>query len=66
MGARVEAAGYDYSTVAENVAWGQDSVDAVMASWLESPGHRENILNADVVSMGGGRAGPYWALVLAS
>ncbi len=41
---RVTRAGYAYSRAGENVAAGQTSVDAVMRSWLLSPGHRLNIL----------------------
>ncbi|KAG7381471.1 hypothetical protein PHYPSEUDO_006011 [Phytophthora pseudosyringae] len=41
---RVAQAGYDWSSVAENVAAGQPDVDSVMESWMNSPGHRENIL----------------------
>ncbi len=31
--------------VAENIAWNQRSVPEVMNSWMNSPGHRANILN---------------------
>ncbi|RLN51140.1 hypothetical protein BBP00_00009943 [Phytophthora kernoviae] len=41
---RINQAGYDWSAVAENVAAGQADVDAVMESWMNSPGHRKNIL----------------------
>lgn len=49
---RVKAAGYDWSVVAENVAAGQASVEDVMTSWWNSPGHRENILKNDVTDVG--------------
>jgi uncharacterized protein YkwD len=32
--------------VAENIAMGQPSVRGVINSWMTSPGHRANILNA--------------------
>ncbi|KAF1794997.1 CAP domain [Phytophthora cactorum] len=44
MSMRVTAAGYKWTRVAENVAAGQSSVAAVMTSWMNSPGHRANIL----------------------
>jgi uncharacterized protein YkwD len=44
MNERVTQVGYDWSSVAENVAAGQVDVDAVMEAWMNSPGHRENIL----------------------
>ncbi|EEY56883.1 SCP-like extracellular protein [Phytophthora infestans T30-4] len=41
---RITRANYDWSAVAENVAAGQADVDSVMENWMNSPGHRENIL----------------------
>jgi uncharacterized protein YkwD len=32
--------------VAENIAWGQRTADEAMNSWMNSSGHRANILNA--------------------
>ncbi|ETL93892.1 hypothetical protein F442_08337 [Phytophthora nicotianae P10297] len=52
LGDRVRAEGYRYSTAAENVAAGQASVEDVMTSWWNSPGHRANILNEDVDNVG--------------
>ncbi|KAL3665508.1 hypothetical protein V7S43_009543 [Phytophthora oleae] len=41
---RVSEAGYDWGSVAENIAAGQPDVDSVMKTWMNSPGHRANIL----------------------
>lgn len=41
---RITQASYEWSEVAENVAAGQADVKSVMKSWMNSPGHRENIL----------------------
>ncbi|CAI5714024.1 unnamed protein product [Peronospora destructor] len=41
---RVSAAGYDWRGVAENVAAGQVDVTEVMDAWMNSEGHRRNIL----------------------
>lgn len=38
--------GVNYLAYAENIAYGQSSPEAVMESWMNSPGHRGNILNA--------------------
>jgi uncharacterized protein YkwD len=46
VGTRVQSAGYSYSTVGENIAAGYDTLDAVMAGWLASPGHCANLMNA--------------------
>ncbi|GMF13528.1 unnamed protein product [Phytophthora lilii] len=52
FGDRINAQGYRYSVAAENVAAGQTTVVDVMTSWWNSPGHRANILNKDVVNVG--------------
>lgn len=44
-GDRVRHAGYDWSAVGENIAAGQQSIDSVLAAWLDSPGHCANIMN---------------------
>ncbi|KAF4315903.1 hypothetical protein BBO99_00009053 [Phytophthora kernoviae] len=49
---RIKAQNYNYNVAAENVAAGQTSVESVMTSWWNSPGHRANILNKDVVNVG--------------
>jgi uncharacterized protein YkwD len=60
---RAEQAGVDYSR-AENIAVGQPDATAVMEAWLESPGHRANILDCDLTRLGVGVAegtgGPWW------
>jgi len=45
VGDRVTNAGYDWSAVGENIAAGQQTIDIVMAAWLDSPGHCANIMN---------------------
>ena len=42
--------------VAENVAWGYPTGAAVTAAWLESPGHRTNLLNPGYKLIGVGAA----------
>ncbi|MFF0473037.1 CAP domain-containing protein [Streptomyces sp. NPDC004284] len=48
----------------ENIARGQVDAAAVMASWMNSDGHRANILNCDFTTMGVGvvfgDGGPWW------
>lgn len=49
---------------AENIARGQQGAAAVVDAWLNSPGHRQNILNCEYTTMGlgvaGGASGPWW------
>jgi uncharacterized protein YkwD len=54
---RAVAAGYTgWTALGENVAYGYPTVDAVMAAWLASPGHRANLLNPAFVHVGLGQA----------
>lgn len=49
---RIQAAGYDFQTAAENIAYGHATPDLVVKSWLGSPEHRENIENCRWVDTG--------------
>lgn len=65
-GERVTAAGYPWSTYGENIAMGQSTPEQVMEGWMNSPGHRANILNCDFKEIGVGihtSGGPYWTQV---
>jgi uncharacterized protein YkwD len=62
---RVRRAGLRSCLTAENIARGQPDVRSVIASWMSSPGHRANILNAQVTQYGMAQAGSVWVLVLA-
>lgn len=53
---RATAAGYDWRTIGENIAYGQTSVREVMETWLDSPGHRKNILTPAFTEVGVGVA----------
>ena len=59
--------GVDYGTGGENIAAGYKSAEAVVKAWMESEGHRANIMNPDFHKMGVGYAyisddpfGHYW------
>ncbi len=47
-GSRARSQGYRYCRIAENIAKGQRSMDEVITAWINSPGHRRNILDRDV------------------
>lgn len=47
-------AGYYYSVSAENLAYGFTDSAAVLNGWMNSPGHRANILNANYREVGFG------------
>lgn len=57
--------GIHYTAAAENIAAGQQTASSVVQSWMNSPGHRANILNANYNYIGvgyakGGSYGVYW------
>jgi uncharacterized protein YkwD len=68
---RLRGVAYFYRAAGENIAWNQRDVDAVMASWWNSPGHRANILSLSFTAGGfavayGTGGDPYWVSVLAA
>jgi uncharacterized protein YkwD len=58
---RIRATGYP-SPGAENVAYGQTTAREVVAEWMDSPGHRRNILDCELTEIGVGfdDRGYYW------
>lgn len=53
---RVSATGYSWSAVAENIAAGQSTPSQVFQSWLNSPSHKQNMLNPTYRDVGFGYA----------
>lgn len=53
---RARNQGYNHSYVGENIAVGQKSVREVMIDWMNSQGHRENILEESYSHFGYGKA----------
>ena len=54
VGDRVRNSGYQYSTTGENIAAGQTTPAQVVEGWMNSPGHRANILNPNYTEIGVG------------
>lgn len=57
--------GVNFKSAGENIASGQRSASEVMQSWMNSSGHRANILNTSYTHIGvgyckGGQMGTYW------
>lgn len=55
--------GFKFYTAGENIAMGQRTPQEVMTAWMNSPGHRANILKADFKEIGVGLArdgSMYW------
>ena len=54
--------GLSFRTAGENIAYGQRTPQAVVNAWMNSSGHRANILNASYTQIGVGYVakGNYW------
>lgn len=71
MADRVNATGYAWTRLGENIAAGYGSVDAVMNGWIASAGHCANLMNPNFSEVGvacvsaSGAAYPtYWTMNL--
>lgn len=53
---RVDRTGYAWTKIAENAAGWYPTVPEVIAGWMESPGHRKNLLMRGVADLGVGVA----------
>ena len=63
---RIRDEGYTFATGGENIAAGYPTADAVVNGWMNSPGHRANILNPNYKEVGFGVNGRFWCTVFAS
>ena len=54
--------GVSYRSAGENIAMGYSTPEAVVAAWMNSEGHRANILSANYTTLGVGYVedGGYW------
>lgn len=67
----IKAFGLSYRSAGENIAKGQRSAQQVVTSWMNSSGHRANILNSGYTQIGVGYAvdsngTPYWTQMFIS
>ncbi|GAA3774035.1 hypothetical protein GCM10023083_08780 [Streptomyces phyllanthi] len=62
MSDRLSRVGYKFRSAGENVAYGYNTPESVMDGWMNSPGHKANILNCGFKEIGIGLAQPgyYW------
>ncbi len=63
--------GLTYHAAGENIAAGQTSAQAVVTAWMNSDGHRKNILSSQFTEIGvgyvtGGSYGHYWTQMFIS
>ncbi len=59
---QIKAAGISYRSAGENIAQGQKTPEEVVQAWMNSEGHRANILNGNYTHIGVGYVanGNYW------
>jgi uncharacterized YkwD family protein len=59
---QMKARGINYRSAAENIAMGQRTPEEVVKGWMNSPGHRANIMNGNYTHIGIGydAQGHYW------
>jgi uncharacterized protein YkwD len=73
MSDRVNATGYTWANLGENIAAGYAGIDSVVEGWMRSEGHCANLMNPAFDEMGlacvagaaGSRYGTYWTQNLA-
>jgi len=51
-GDRIFSTSSEWIAAGENVAYGQDDQDSCLEQWMQSPGHRRNILSPDFTHFG--------------
>ncbi|WP_397537920.1 CAP domain-containing protein [Rummeliibacillus pycnus] len=59
---QMKSLGISYKSAGENIAQGQKTPQEVVQAWMQSPGHRANIMNASYTHIGVGFSanGNYW------
>jgi uncharacterized protein YkwD len=68
---RLQKAKYQAFRAGENIAQGQSKPEVAIADWMQSPGHKANILQAEYTQIGTARAVSlsgkiYWVQVFAT
>ena len=66
----LQEADFQYNTAAENIAGGYHSVDQVVEGWMNSEGHRKNMMSGEFTKVGlgftyqkGSEFGNYWDIL---
>ncbi|KAI9482490.1 hypothetical protein LPJ78_004998 [Coemansia sp. RSA 989] len=68
LAGRLGTVNYVFSTAGENVAMGYEDLDATQVAWMDSPGHKANIMSKSFTVCGGAVANPgnYYTVDFAS
>jgi len=60
IGERLDALGYKWHYVGENLAVGQKTFDEAMKDWIKSSSHCEMLMNPDMKEVAISKYGKYW------
>lgn len=60
LGQRLTREGIAFSKAGENIAWNYADAAEAHHGWMNSPGHRQNIVDPEFTHLGVGVAGPYF------
>lgn len=63
---RINRVGYNFSSAAENLAGSMHTPEQAVQAWMNSEGHRRNILNPDFTELGAGIYNFIWTLNFAA
>jgi uncharacterized protein YkwD len=62
---RIEAAGYQWQSVGENIGQGYKDIASAMKAWKESANHCKQLMSAEVTEVGAAKKGKYWCQAFA-
>jgi len=65
LGERLNQAGYQWRTYAENIAFGVYTDKEAFDLWIESAGHCKNLMNGAYSEMGSANVNGYWTAIYA-
>ena len=57
---RINATGYKWMQIGENIAWGYSSIAEAMDGWIKSPSHCLQLMSNKVDEIGAAKNGKYW------
>lgn len=57
---RINATGYKWMQIGENIAWGYANIAEAMDAWIKSPSHCLQLMSNKVDEIGAAKNGKYW------
>jgi len=66
MSDRINATGYKWSMLGENICWGHEDVTSAIRGWKDSEDHCRNMMSSVFKDIAVARKGSYWVMDLGS